>query len=121
MVLKVMFMMVKLLPMEQVEQVVVEVHQQVTQELLLQEVMEHQVRVVDRPTTELLQMVDLVTQDSSQVVEEVEHETVTVVTELLDKVELDTTMVVVDQTQVNTKEKMVEVQTPMLQVVTEVT
>tara|TARA_B100000131_G_scaffold258457_1_gene253736 strand:- start:29 stop:394 length:366 start_codon:yes stop_codon:yes gene_type:complete len=121
MVLKIMFMMVKLLSMDKVEQVVVEVHQQVTQELPLQDLMEHQVRVVDQPTTELLQMVDLVTQDSSLVVEEVEHETVMVVTELSDKVDLDTTMVVVDQTQVNTKEKMVEVLTTMPQVVTEVT
>ena len=109
-----------MLYLEQVVKVVMEQLIQVTHQLFLLQPTEHLAVVVDQPTTEHPQMVVTEVHHTSLEVVEVEHETVTVVTELLDKVELDIIVVVVDQTQVSSKEKMVEVLTPTLQVVTEV-
>tara|TARA_A100001388_G_C28293765_1_gene277693 strand:+ start:190 stop:501 length:312 start_codon:yes stop_codon:yes gene_type:complete len=91
-----------------VVKVVMEPQTQVMHPHLAMELMVHLAVVVDQPTTELLQMVVLEMQHTSLEVEVVEHEMVTVVTELSVMVDLDITLEVKDLTQVNTKQQMVE-------------
>tara|TARA_B100000965_G_C19423735_1_gene683292 strand:+ start:347 stop:766 length:420 start_codon:yes stop_codon:yes gene_type:complete len=81
---------------------------QVTHPHLATDLMVHLAVVVDQPTTELLLMEDQEVQHTSQVVEVEVVETVTVVTEPSDKVDLDTTTVVKVLTQVSSKQQMVE-------------
>ena len=91
-------MVERMVYMDKVVKVVMEPQTPVTVEHLVTDQTEHLAVVVHQPTTEHLVMEELVMQDSLLEEVAVEVATVMVVTELLDKVEQDTSLVVVDLT-----------------------
>ena len=91
-------MVERMVYMDKVVKVVMEPQTPVMVEHLVTDQMEHLAVVVQQPTTEHLVMEELVMQDSLLEEVAVEVATVMVVTELLDKVDQDTSLVVVDLT-----------------------